>query len=158
VASTPQAERWLTHLGPPAPVHPSVVYGLVAHLRALEAAHAPQEVVARTRARLHSGRWLVLHAARLQGTVGQLALVLEPARPSDLAPLLARGYRLSARERAVAGQVLLGHSTSEIGAALGITAYTVRDHLKVIFAKVRVRSRRELCQVLAARTGSLVEN
>jgi DNA-binding CsgD family transcriptional regulator len=87
-----------------------------------------------------------------------LAQLLEPARPADLAPLLARGYRLSARERAVAVQLLLGRSTAQIAAALDITPYTVRDHLKAIFAKVGVRSRRELGQVLAARTGSLAED
>ncbi len=76
-------------------------------------------------------------------------------RPADLAPLLVSGYGLSARERAVAEQVLEGRSTAQVAVGLGITPYTVRDHLKAIFAKVGVRSRRELGQALAARTGSL---
>jgi DNA-binding CsgD family transcriptional regulator len=83
---------------------------------------------------------------------------MEPAQPADLAPMLARGHRLSARERAVAEQELLRRSTAEIGAALGITPYTVRDHLKAVFTKVGVRSRRAPGQVLAARTGSLAED
>jgi DNA-binding CsgD family transcriptional regulator len=114
-------------------------------------------MVARTRARLTSGRWLVLHAAQMDGTAGQLAVVLQRARSADLAPLLIRGYRLSARERVVVEYVLLGRPTVEIGMALRTTPYTVRDHLKALFAKVSVRSRRELGQVLAAGTGSLAD-
>jgi DNA-binding CsgD family transcriptional regulator len=133
------------------------VYALVARLRAPEAAQAPIELAPRTRVRLGDGRWLVLHAARLSGPGGrdQVAIVVEPARPADLAPLLVYGYGLSARERAVAEQVLHGRSTAQIAAGLGITPYTVSDHLKAIFAKVGVRSRRELGQALAARTASL---
>ena len=73
-----------------------------------------------------------------------MAITLEPARTAELAPLLLQRYELSPREREVALLVTHGLDTREISEALCISPYTVQDHLKVIFDKVRVRSRREL--------------
>jgi DNA-binding CsgD family transcriptional regulator len=44
-----------------------------------------------------------------------------------------------------------GLSTNEIADCLHVTAYTVQDHVKAIFAKVGVRSRRELVAQLFLR-------
>lgn len=40
--------------------------------------------------------------------------------------------------------MLLGRSTPEVSAALFVSSHTVQDHLKAIFDKVGVRSRKEL--------------
>jgi DNA-binding NarL/FixJ family response regulator len=156
IASTPQADRWLARLGsaPASGKLPTLVYALVARFRAQASS---EDLAARTRLRMGDGRWLVLHAERLAGpsAAGQVAIMLEPARPPDLAPLLVFGHGLSARERTVAERVLKGQSTTQIASDLRITPYTVPDHVKAIFANVDVRSRHELGQALSARTGSL---
>ena len=93
-----------------------------------------------------SGRWLVLHASRLRiaDAEGQIAIIFEEARPSEIAPLIVDAYGLTKREGEIIRLVLRGLSTAEVSNELYITPNTVRDHFKSIFDKVGVRSRREL--------------
>jgi len=88
----------------------------------------------------------VIHASRLSGpgTVGQTAVVLEPAPTSEVAPLLLDAYGLTRRERDVAQFVLRGMPTAAVAAALTISPLTVQQHLKSVFDKAGVSSRRGL--------------
>jgi DNA-binding CsgD family transcriptional regulator len=154
-ATTATAQRWLTRLGGSAERVPHIVFALVARLRALELGQAPADLAPRARIRTIDGHWLVAHAARLSGSRGDdIAIMIEPASPGDLAPMLIHGYGLSAREQEVVEHVLRGESTAQIATALFISAHTVQDHCKAIFDKVGVRSRRELASALAARPAS----
>jgi DNA-binding CsgD family transcriptional regulator len=95
----------------------------------------------------NSGRWLAICASRTRQTgTGRpsTAVIIEEARPSEIAPLIIRAYGLSSREARVTSLVLQGLSTKEMAAEIFLSPYTVQDHLKSIFAKFGVRSRREL--------------
>jgi DNA-binding CsgD family transcriptional regulator len=156
-AMTPSAERWLTEVAEgdrrtPSGL-PSAVYAAAARLQACELGTASL-ILPRARLRTASGQWLVLHAARLAGTReladGQIAVTIEVARPVEMTPLIAQAYGLSKRECEVVQLVVRGESTSEIAALLLITPNTVQQHLKAIFDKVGVHSRRELVGQLFA--------
>ncbi|HEY8768433.1 MAG TPA: helix-turn-helix transcriptional regulator, partial [Dehalococcoidia bacterium] len=97
----------------------------------------------RLRVRTRAGRWAVLHASWL-GAEPTVAVIIEQAAPLEVAPLVMAAYGLTNRERTVAGLVCQGLSTEQIEARLHVRANTVQDHLKSIFAKTGVRSRREL--------------
>lgn len=71
-------------------------------------------------------------------------MLLEPARRAELAPLIADAYGLTDGERRVTELVAQGLSTREIGDRLHLSAYTVQDHLKSVFAKSGAGSRGEL--------------
>lgn len=143
---TPAAAVWLEELSQlgsgsgTSPLPPAVVAAAAAALQAPATAHA-----VRAHVRTPTGRWLALDPAPLLGgSVGQVSLVISPAQPAETALLVLRAHGLSAREREVARLVIVGRSTTQIGAVLFVSPNTVQDHLKSIFDKVGVRSRKEL--------------
>jgi DNA-binding CsgD family transcriptional regulator len=96
--------------------------------------------------RTKSGGWLLVHGTHLHGAADdqQIAVIIEPAHPGSNAPLILSSLGLTARESEIALLVLRGMSTKAIAAQLHLSAYTVKDHLKSIFDKTGVRSRRDL--------------
>lgn len=151
VGITTAAERWLAEISemdwPRQRALPSAICAVAARLQALERGTETQpELMPKVRLRTASGHWLVLHASRLAGrdTQRQIAVILERAQPVEIAPLIVQAYDLSRREGEIMQSVLRGLSTKEIAGALHISSSTVQDHLKAIFEKVGVRSRREL--------------
>ncbi|MFN8592250.1 MAG: LuxR C-terminal-related transcriptional regulator [Thermomicrobiales bacterium] len=151
-AVSPEAARWLADLPgaePAGGVVPAAVYEVAVRARAVAEGTAAQDHVglpARLRVRTRSQRWLVLHGVQLPSGEdrSRTAVIVEVARAPELAPLLLQAYDLSPREREVVRLVLGGQSTAEIAAHLFVSPFTVQDHLKAVFAKVGVRSRREL--------------
>lgn len=98
---------------------------------------------AEARVRVPGGPWLLLSAARLMGEE-RVAVLVEPARPARIFDLVMSAHGLTARERDVVGLVLQGHPTAGIASTLSVSGYTVQEHLKSVFDKMGVRSRREL--------------
>ncbi|MEJ2884857.1 helix-turn-helix transcriptional regulator [Actinomycetospora aeridis] len=87
------------------------------------------------------GRWLRFTATALGARV---AVVVDPIRPGRLADLVARARGLSQREQEVLGQLALGRSNRRIARELGLSEWTVQDHVKAVLAKFGVSGRSEL--------------
>ncbi|HVX39793.1 MAG TPA: helix-turn-helix transcriptional regulator [Gemmatimonadaceae bacterium] len=145
---TPVAERWLADLCDegfrPADQLPLSVLGLVARVR-----NAPVDVVAEmsVRVRGRSGRWYVMIASIAMPDVnGDAAtvVVVRPAGPREMAPILTTLYALSAREREVIAAVARGETTKEIAASLGLSPHTVAEHIERACRKIGVRGRKAL--------------
>jgi DNA-binding CsgD family transcriptional regulator len=146
-AISDDAERWLGHIadhraGPGR--LPMAVYAAAARLQSIDRGTAPPGAAPTVRVPSTSGGWLLVHASHLNPSTGDIAVIIEPAHPTDIAPLLLSAHGLTHRERDVALLVLRGASTHTIAAELHLSAYTVKDHVKSIFDKTGVRSRRDL--------------
>lgn len=95
------------------------------------------------------GGWISVHGM-VTGTGRALkaAVVIESAHPDRIAPLLMSVHGLTPREQEVTRLVLEGWPTTQLARRLEITPHTVQQHLKSIFEKVGVRSRRALVAAL----------
>jgi DNA-binding CsgD family transcriptional regulator len=124
---------------------PSSVHAVAGRaLRTAEGVDDPGEV-ALARVLSQSGTWVVLHGTSLVGTGSRrVAVIVEPAHPARIAPLLMSAYGLTEREQEVTRLVLRGDSTIQIAERLVVSPHTVQEHLKKIFEKTGVRSRRDL--------------
>jgi DNA-binding CsgD family transcriptional regulator len=101
--------------------------------------------LARARVRTKAGRWVIVRASLLgEGTTAPVAVLLEAARPAEMAPLLADVYGLTPQERRVTECVAQGLPTRQIANQLRMSTYTVQDHLKSIFSKTGTGTRGDL--------------
>ncbi len=91
---------------------------------------------------------LVAEACASPGSSRHVAVLVEPARPSDPAGLLRLG--LTRREADVTIALLRRDSVADCARTLGCTPATVAQHKKNVFAKLDVSSRRQLAVRLLA--------
>jgi len=150
ISATAEADAWLEELAEGwrryymnVNIHPELL------TLSLSTLTEPGASSRRVRLRTLTGTWLVAHASPLAGS-GQVALVLEPAKASEIAPIVIEAYGLTAREVEVTRLIARGLSTDELASTLFLSRHTIRDHLKAIFEKVGVSSRGELTSKLFA--------
>jgi DNA-binding CsgD family transcriptional regulator len=146
---SPAAERWIADIveePPPAtPADSKMIQAIASRVRAIGSGNDPLQLAARARVQTRSGAWLLLYGTPLAGGGdGRTAVIIQPATPNEVAPLVALAYGLTERECDITRLCMQGRATKEIAAALHVSAYTVQDHLKSIFDKTGVRSRNEL--------------
>jgi DNA-binding CsgD family transcriptional regulator len=146
-----EAERWLAELRDPnwmdlggGPL-PAAIYAAAAQVTGVGLVSSP--AVPATRVRTNSGQWLTVHASRLGR---QTAIVLESARPLELASLYLDAHGLTPAQARVASLVLQGRSTHQIVHELHISSHTLQEHLRAVFDRFGIGSRRELVALLLA--------
>jgi DNA-binding CsgD family transcriptional regulator len=149
VSSTPEAQRWLSVLGPGRDGDlPMAVQGVA--MAALRTPSSPRsrDVVVPTR----DGGWVGVTASVLVGDGPPgAAVVLAPAPPQRVTSALLAGYGLTPAQQRVTELVLRGRSTRQIVQELHLSEYTVQEYLRGAFDRAGVNSRRELMASLMAR-------
>ncbi|MDI5976176.1 helix-turn-helix transcriptional regulator [Amycolatopsis magusensis] len=147
------AEEWIDELGTSTRAGttlPLVIRAVARQARAIGAREEGQvggasARPASARVRTTAGRWVMVRASLLgEGATAPVAVLLEAVRPAEMAPLLADVYGLTPQERRVTEGVAQGLPTRQIAHQLRMSAYTVQDHLKSIFAKTGTGSRGDL--------------
>lgn len=146
---SPGAQHWIGQMveipQPATPAESKIVQAVAARARTADPGQDPLQIGARSRVRTRSGSWLLLYGTRLAGGADdRTAVIIQPATPAAVAPLVTLAYGLSERESQVTRLCMQGLSTREMAHALALSPHTVQDHLKSIFAKTGVRSRSEL--------------
>jgi DNA-binding CsgD family transcriptional regulator len=129
--------------GPPVPAG---AYNVAAQLLAVEEGIDSNRPMARNH--LAAGHWVTLRAARMDDGSARserdIAVTIEASSPAERVALFGRCCGLSERERELLGHLAAGTDTREVAARMYLSAYTVQDHLKSVFAKTGTHSRRTL--------------
>jgi len=148
-ASTPGIDDRLRRLLPSTdglPPVPAAALNTAAQLLAVEEGVDGHEPQARTH--LGDGRWVAVRAARLRPS-DAISVSVEPATPAERLDLCVRAFGLTPREADIVRKVARGLDTASIARELHLAPYTIQDHLKSIFTKTGVDSRRDLVPLLS---------
>jgi DNA-binding CsgD family transcriptional regulator len=144
---TSTARDWLEQLAPIGGMLPPAIYEIGTRVLARGQADGAAYLALppRVRIRTASGRWAVIEGARLEGgEETRVAVTLRAATADEIVDLLCSAHGLTRRERQLVALLRAGMATKRVSEALGISPYTVQDHLKAIFEKTGVHSRSEL--------------
>lgn len=77
-----------------------------------------------------------------------ITVSVEPTTPAERLDLFIRAFALTTREGDIVKAVARGLDTAAMASDLYLSPYTIQDHLKSIFSKIGVDSRRELVPLL----------
>ncbi len=125
---------------------PAAAYNVAAQLLAVEA--GVDRNPPRARVHAENGLWLTLRAGRIGDRESPedqaIAVTIERAAPAELADLFGRVHGLTERESELVHRLCAGGDTRRIATEMSLSTHTVQDHLKSIFTKAAVGSRREL--------------
>jgi DNA-binding CsgD family transcriptional regulator len=142
-SQTEATAEWLEALLPASagvqPI-PAAAYNVAAQLLAVE--HGIDDNPASARVHLADGLWVTLRAARLSPK--SIAVTIEETTPADRLEMFCRCFGLSTREAELLGHLATGGDTGEVAGRMFVSAHTVQDHLKSIFAKTSAHNRRGL--------------
>jgi DNA-binding CsgD family transcriptional regulator len=141
--ANPAASAWLDAIDDRGRL-PSVMGSVVAAARAGDG-------LARATIPARDGRWVELHgsvvpsaAASAASSAEAVAVIIEGARPAVLGEVIAEAYGFTPRERDITALAARGRTTKQMALDLGISPFTVQDHLKAVFAKTGTQTRGEL--------------
>jgi DNA-binding CsgD family transcriptional regulator len=144
VAVSAEAQAWLDDLVPGGDdqTHAGDVTRVL-----FDAAHAIRHrdtVRPSTCVRTVSGHWL-----RVEGTVvsvgeADVAVVLQPAAVHQVLETVATCHRLTVRESQILNLLTHGLASKQVARQLGISVYTVNEHLGSLYRKCDVTGREEL--------------
>lgn len=131
----------------PAPVYP--VATIARSARGVNGSCALERTV--------DGRWVMIEAATLHRSAeaGAIAITFRDATSGEVFDRLSRIYAFTRRERQIVAALLAGLDTRAMSKRLFISRHTVQDHLKSVFGKAHVRSRRELLARFGGWNGGL---
>ena len=154
ISINPQAQQWLSYLDnadwPTNLELPLPIYAAVAQVIGNE--NEPTSAPTATRLRRAEGGWITVQASPLTGPAGdQIAVILDTADAAQLSSLVLAAHGLTAAQSRVAALVVQGRSTRYIVNELHISSNTVQEHLKAVFDKFGIGSRRELVAALSGR-------
>lgn len=125
---------------------PAMIYPAAARARSRNDATGAHALV-----RAADGGWMMVEVAPLHGQRhGEIAVNIRAATTTEIFALMCRAYALSRRERQVVELLAAGLDTRAVTQRLFISRHTVQDHLKSIFEKIGIHSRRELLAKLGA--------
>jgi DNA-binding CsgD family transcriptional regulator len=146
------AERWLDDIAgewPSAFDVPVPVIAAAARVLAADIDGAVESAVARLPTK--RGGWISVQASRLRGpSQEQVVVLLQPATTQEVSSMVLAAHGLTPAQHRVAALVLQGRSTTEIVTTLQISTNTLQEHLRAVFDRFGVGSRRELVAALMA--------
>ena len=95
-----------------------------------------------------SGRWLSVTAARLRFHEADVALTLDAASPQRILRTCVLHHGLTPREQEVVALAVAGLASKQLARRLGISVWTVNEHLASAYRKFDISSREELVGIL----------